>query len=292
MSLPPTPATPGKTPPPLAPATEGTARQLRAFKILAAVLLAALVCGAGWFLYARRMGQPVIVALDGKPITTVSNYATANRLLSEAEQAKVGGGYPEGSIVRLQKIQYQHVAAGAPTDADPVAKRKLVNALKLHVRAYTILVNGQVSVGLPTDEMAADTLHQVKEHFAQAPPEAELIGEPRFLQKITVKQKSIDGARAKSSAAAAAPYFWTPPPSRTYRVRRGDTGMVIAHRNHISLSEFISANAGRNINRLSPGDTVNVQKMPLLLTVQVQKRVTREERSCRMPRSGRRAAGP
>ena len=268
------------TPPasPLAPSTEGTARQLRLFKILAGVLLAALVGGVGWFLYARHMGQPVTVLLDGKPITTVRNYATANTLLSEAERAKVGGGYPEESIVRLQKVQWQHVGAGTPVDADPVARGKFKAALKLHVRAYVILVDGQPSVGLPTDELAADTLHQVKEHFAQMPPQADLIGEPTFVQRVTVKLKSVDGAQAKSTAEAAAPYFWTPPPSRTYTVRRGDTGMAIARHAHISLSEFISANAGHNINRLAPGDKVNVQKMPLLLTVQVKKELRREEK--------------
>lgn len=271
--------TPRKTQPPSSPPpADGMARQLRAFKIIAAVLLAALLAGIGWFLYVRRAGQPVTVLLDGKPITTVRNYATANALLSEAERAKVGGGYPEESIVRLQKVQWQRLAAGKAVDADPVAVKKLKAALKLHVRAYVILVNGKVSVGLPSDEMAADTLHRVKEHFAQMPPQADLIGEPKFLQRVIVKLKSIDGALAKSSAEAAAPYFWTPPPSKTYTVRRGDTGMVIAHRNHISLSEFISANAGRNINRLTPGDTVNVQKMPLLLTVQVKKRMRREEK--------------
>lgn len=278
MSLPPTAGKTPPSPPQPPPATDGTARQRRAFKIITGVLLLALLGGVGGFLYVRRMGQPVVVVLGGKPITTVRNYATANQLLSEAERAQVGKGYPEDNIVRLQKVQYQRVAAGARTDADPVAKRKLQSALKLHVRAYTILVDGQVSVGLPTDEMAADTLHQVKEHFAQMPPQAELIGEPRFVQKVTVKLKSIDGSRARSSATAAAPYFWTPPPSRTYTVHRGDTGMVIARRHHISLSDLISANAGRNINRLSPGDTVNVQKMPLLLTVQVKKRLTREEK--------------
>ena len=111
------------------------------------------------------------------------------------------------------------------------------------------------------------------------PPHADLIGEPQFVERVddqTARRGRLAGARP--SAAAAAPYFWTPPPSRTYTVRRGDTGLAIARRNHISLSDLITANPGRNINRLKPGDTVNVQKMPLLLTVRVQKKFTREEK--------------
>ena len=271
--------TPGRTPPPPpAPPSDAVMRQLRVFKILAAILLLALLGGGGAFLYIRHQGQPVAILLGGKPITSVRNTATAERLLTAAEQSKVGGAFPESSIVRLEKVQMQVVPSNTPLDPEPIAKAKLMKALHLNVRAYAILVDGHVSLGLPSDAIAADTLHRVKEHFAQMPPEADLIGEPKFLQHVTVKLKSIDGSQSRASAEAAAPYFWTPPPSRTYTVHRGDTGMTIARRSHISLSDFISANAGRDINRLAPGDKVYVQRMPLLLTVQVKKRLAREEK--------------
>ena len=43
--------------------------------------------------------------------------------------------------------------------------------------------------------------------------------------------------------------------------------------NHLSLADFIRANPSINPNRLKPGDHVNVQKMPLLLSVRVRKSV-------------------
>lgn len=276
-----TPSTPPPSPPSppaTTPSPEGLARQLRLFKILALLLLAALGLGAGAFWYVRRMGQPVTVLLDGKPITTVRNYATANQLLDQAERSKVGPAFPEDSIVRLQKVQWRHVDRDVAIDADPVARRKLAKALKLHVRAFAILVGKRVSVGLPTSEDAADTLERVKAHFAQLPPATEVIGEPELIERVKIKEKSLDAAQVRSSPAQAAPYFWTPPPSRTYTVRRGDTGLVIARHNHLSLTDFIGANPTHNINRLSPGDVVNVQKMPLLLTVRVKKKMTREEK--------------
>ena len=60
-------------------------------------------------------------------------------------------------------------------------------------------------------------------------------------------------------------------------VRRGDTGFRIAARNHISFADFLTANPGHDLNRLRPGDTVNVQRMPLLLTVRVRKRSPQDQ---------------
>ena len=89
--------------------------------------------------------------------------------------------------------------------------------------------------------------------------------------------KVIDLARARPSAEAAAPYFWTPPAAKTYTVQRGDTGFAIAARNHISFSDFLTANSGHDLNKLRPGDVVNVQRMPLLLTVRVKKTITQDQ---------------
>ena len=234
------------------PAPNPLARQLRRLKILAGLLFLALLGGLGGALYVRHAGQPVAVLLDGKSVTCIRNATTANALLAQAEQAKVGAGYSEDSIVRLQTVLLQHLSANSPIDPDNVALAKLKNSLRLHVHAFAILVNGKVSLGLPTDGLAADTIHLVKEHFAEMPPPEEIVGEPAIVEHIAIKQRAIDGSLARSSAADAAPYFWTPPPSRTYIVRRGDTGLAIARRNHVSLTDFITANAGRDINRLSP----------------------------------------
>ncbi len=268
--------TPDRTPP--TPPLDAVTRQLRLFKVLAAMLLLALLAGGGAFLYVRHQGQPVAILLDGAAVASVRNTATAERLLADAERAKVGGAFPEGSIVRLEKVQMQTLPADTRLDPERIARAKIMKALRLNVHAYAILVDGQVSLGLPSDALAADTLHRVKEHYAEMPPDADIVGEPSFTQRVTIKPRVISAALARSSADTAAPYFWTAPPSRTYVVRRGDTGLEIALRNHISLTNFIIANTGRDIDRLTPGDAVNVQKMPLLLSVRVQKKLTREEK--------------
>ncbi len=271
-----TASTPPASSSPAAP--DPLARQNALLKKVVGGLVLLLLLGAGTFVFVRHQGQPVAILLDGKQVATARNTKAAEDLLTVAEQAKVGASYPPGSIVRLQKVQLERVPEGMPLDPTDSAQTKLRTALKLHVRAYAIFVNNKAALGLPTDSAATDTLHRVKEHFAQMGPQTDVIHEPAFGQRVSVKEAALDARQTRPDAASAAPYFWTAPPSRTYTIRRGDSGVSIARRSHLSLSDLIAANAGLDINRLKPGSSIHVQKMPLLLTVEVQKRLTREEK--------------
>ncbi len=260
------------------PSPDALARQVRRLQILLGILALALAGTVGGLLYARHLGQPVAILLDGKLVATARSAAAADAVLRAAEQAKVGGGYAANDIVRLQTVRLVPLTGGIPLEPDSAAQAKLAAALKLHVRAYAILVDGKPRLGLPTDEMAVETLHLVKEHFAQMPPPAQIIGEPEFVQNVTVQRMAITASQARSDPTQAAPLFWTAPPSHPYIVRRGDTGGRIAYRAHITLTDLIAANSGRDINRLKPGDTITVEKMPLLLAVRVKKQLTRDEK--------------
>lgn len=262
------------TPP---PAPETFARQLRLFKALAALLFLLLVGGVAGAFFSARQRQPVAIVVDGKTLAVVRSLGDADRLLAEAEKAKTGGAYSPDDIVALQAIQRRRVPSDTPLDTAAAARAKLAAALKLHVRAFVIFVGGKPSVGLPSEREASETLRQVKEHGVGLAPDGPLAALPTFVQKVDVRRLSVDPSRLRPSAARAAPYFWTPPPARTAVVRPGDTGFALAVRHKMTFADFLLANPGRNLDKLQPGDLVNVQKMPLLLSVRVQKRRTREE---------------
>jgi len=267
-----------QTTPPRTPAAETLARQLRLFQGLAALLAATLLIGGGIFFFLRHLGQPVTILVNDKPIATVHNAATANALIAAAERSKVGAAYAGEEPVRMQKVRFVRAEAGAPQDPDSVVKAKLAQSLTLHVHAYVILVKGRPSVALPTADAATQTLRLVKDHWAQAPPQAEVVGQPEIVESEDIQKRAVDTRLTRQTPEQAASYFWTPPPSKPYTVRRGDLGSRIAYRNHISLADLITANPNKNINRLKPGDTLNVQKMPLLLTVRVRKTLTTTEK--------------
>lgn len=264
--------------PPQTPTPESLARQLRLFKLLAALLAVALVVGGGVFLFLRHLGQPVTILVNDKPVATVRNVAAANALIAAAEQAKIGAAFAGEEPVRMQKVRFLHAEASTPQDPDNVAQTKLAQSLTLHVHAFVILVKGRPSVALPTAEAATQTLRLVKDHWAQAPPQEPIAGQPQIIEAEEITKRAVDTRLTRQTPEEAAPYFWTPPPSKTYVVRRGDLGSRIAYRSHISLSDLITANPNKNLNRLKPGDTLNVQKMPLLLTVRVRKTLITTEK--------------
>ena len=259
------------------PPPNALARQLRLFQRLAAGLALALVVGAGAFFYLRHLGQPVTIFVSGKPVATVANRAAANALIAAAEQAKVGPAYAQDDPKRMQSIVLLPAPPNAPQETDNVVKAKLANLLTLHLKAFVILVNGHPSVALPTPDAATETLKLVKGHWANLPPAADLDGEPEIVEQIAIEKRAVDTSLTRQDAASAAPYFWTPPPVKSYKVQRGDIGSRIARHNHISLADLITANPNVNVNRLKQGDVLNVRKMPRLLTVRVQKTWVSEE---------------
>jgi len=267
-----------QTTPTQTPAPNPLAGQLRLFKVLAGLLAISLAVGGGVFLFLRHMGQPVSVFVGDKSVGTVRNVSTANALIAAAEQTKIGAAFAGEEPVRMQKVRFVRAEANASQDPDAVVKARLAQNLTLHVRAYVILVKHRPSVALPTAEAATETLKLVKDHWAQAPPAAPVVGQPEILQSEEITRRAVDTRLTRQTPEEAAPYFWTPPPTKSYTIQRGDLGSRIAYRNHVPLAELITANPNKNINRLKPGDTLNVQKMPLLLTVRVHKTLTVTEK--------------
>ena len=260
------------------PSAESLARQLRVLKTLVAVLVLALAAGVGDWMYQRHLGQPVTILVNGKPIAAVRNAEAANRLIEAAEASAVGAAYAGQTPIRVQQITLERAPANAPLDPDSDIQQRLMHTLTLRVHAWVIVVNGHDSLGLPTQDAAEQTLDLVKQHFAQLPPDAPVVGVPQIMQKVKIVPRVIGLSRARPTPDAAAPYFWTPPPAKTYTVRPGDTGYKIALSHHIPFSDFLAANSSQNMNALQPGDVVNVQRMPLLLTVQVEKKLAATQR--------------
>jgi hypothetical protein len=264
---------------PTGPASaDALARQLRVFKALVACLFGAILVGSAAFLYVRHQGQPVTILLDGRPVATVRSAAAANALITGAENAKMGTAFAGVTPIRLQKVSLERAASDTPQDPDNAVQAKLAHLLKLRVPAFVILVNSRPSLAFPTPDAATQTLRLVQGHWAQMPPAAPVIGQAKITQTIAIEKRTVDTSLLRSDPAAAAPYYWTAPSSRTYVVRPGDLGSRIAYRSHLSLADFIRANPNKNLNRLQPGDIVNIQKVPLLLTVRVRKTLSVTEK--------------
>jgi hypothetical protein len=261
-----------------APANHPETRRRNTTGLLVALILIVFIIGGGALFYIHRQGLPTSIILDGQSVGTFENYQAAEAALLAAEEQKCHGEFPADSFIRLQKVALLRMPSGSLIDDNSTAISHLAKALKIHVRAYVITVNGKPTIGLPTSEAAGQSLLMLKNHFAGMPPNVPTVGEPDFVEKVVIERLAISPSETSPSANAAALYFSTPSPLRTYMVKPHETGFAIAHKNHIPFGEFLAANRDRNIDRLHPGDTVNLERPRMKITVRVKKEIGETEK--------------
>ena len=269
------PAPSVSSPPPSKPSS--LEKQVKFFKGVTVFLFLVLLGAIGTFLFLRHMNRPVQILVDGKVLATAKNYQAGVALLADAEKTAVGDAYPADSFVRLQKVEFVRTSGDAPIDSDDTIRHTLASNLKLKVRAYVIKIDGRPTIGLPTSQAATQALAIVKEHYASMPPNAQIVGQPTFRERVVIDRVSIPAASAKHDSQDAAAYFWSLAPARTYVVKPGDRGYKIAVSHHISFANFLLANAGKDMNKLQPGDVVNLSRSHPILSVEVKKQMTATE---------------
>lgn len=258
--------------------TDPLRKQLRLYTFLIVFLAVLLIAFGGYVYYTRRMGSPVTILLDGRSVATARSLTTAQKILTAAEKDIVGDAYPSSSIIRLQKIQYERVPVNTPIDSEENTRRMLANKLHLKVRAYVIMVSRKPTIGLPTAQQAAQTLNLVKQHYRQLPPNYPLYQDPDIIGSVVIEKQPVAASQTKPTPADAAAYLYEAPPVKTYVVQEHDLGYFIAKKFHISFTDFLNANPGRDLNKLKPGDTVNISKGPPHIQVRVVKKIEQNEK--------------
>lgn len=252
--------------------------QLRFFQVLAALLAVLLIGGAAYFFYRTRQVQPVAILVGGRQITTVENLAEARQLLRTVRNDAAGPVYMEsGEPLYKEVAELQRMPDSSSLDTDDTARAKLAAALHVTVVADVIFVNHKPLVALPDKDTAQATLDAVRKHYSDMPPNDPLVDKPTFQEKVDIERQRVSTKLAKPSADEAAPLLWTAPPAQTYTVQSHETGWSIARKFHMQFADFLRANSGRDINRLAPGDSVNVSKTYPPLTVIVRKQTEKNE---------------
>ena len=252
--------------------------QLRFFQILSLLLLVAIVAGGGDLWYRQRHFQPITILINGRPTVTVANYAVALNVIHQAELNGIGAAYnAQGNPRATESIAYQHVGETATLNTEADAVAQLSRRLHVTVDAAVITINNKRAVALPDQTAAQATLDSIQQHYVNMQPNDPLYGKPSFQEKVDIEPERVPVSLCKATAAEAAALMLAPPKGKQYIVQSGDTGYRIARKFHITLSAFLQANAGRDVNRLAPGNIVNVAPTIPPITVVVQKQATRIE---------------
>ena len=252
--------------------------QLRFFQALSLLLLLALICGGGYLLYRQRHLQPVTILVDGRSVATVADYAVALEVIRQAELSRLGSAYAaHGDPRTAEAISYQHVGDNSTLESESNAASQIAALLHVTASAAVITVNGRRSVALPDEDTAQAALDEVQQHYVNLPPGDPVYGKPSFREKVEIVRARVPASLCKETSEQAANLMLAPPKGKSYVVEPGDTGYRIAHKFHVTLSAFLEANAGRDVDRLAPGDVVNVSPTLPPISVVVQKQNTRTE---------------
>ena len=162
-------------------------------------------------------------------------------------------------------------------DSDDTALSKLLPLIHVSVVADVIVVDKQQLVGLPSDDAAKAALDAVKKHYEEMPPNDPVVGKSTFREKVEIVRTRTSASHVKSTPREAATVLMTAPPAKVYTVEMHETGWSIARKFHLNFTTFLEANSDRDINKLHPGDDVNVSKTTPPLTVLVNKQSSKDE---------------
>jgi LysM repeat protein len=109
------------------------------------------------------------------------------------------------------------------------------------------------------------------------PANAMMLEKPTFVQTVTIDRRTVPATLTKSNVDDAAAVLWTPPPPRTYTVLPHETGWSIARKFKLQFGDFLRANAGHDVNKLIPGDTVVVSRTFPAVDVIVKKQLSEKQ---------------
>lgn len=224
-----------------------------------------LVClfTLGLALYAQR---EVVwaVEVDGRRVAAVRDVRAVEAALAEIERSWAGESSAWRDRVRVVR------AWGREEGADAALPDRLARCLGLLVRGTALEVNGEVKMVFKDRAVAQMFLNYLTRSYRST-------GSPRFLEQVALVDVTVPRTRIVDIQTALAQVQGKIEATTTYTVRPGDTSWDIARAHGITPAELAAANPGVDLERLQPGQKINVSFQKPLLTLVTTERVTRLE---------------
>lgn len=237
------------------------------------VLLALVGVFVGLYVGALPGGRRVcLVAVEGDPVAVLPSRAEAERILDEIKSAS--GLSPEVAEFAQKVTFHTAPAVRHPVQPEVEAIRALSQRLEVVAPAAAILADGELVVGLPTQEEAVRALSMLLRHFSPPDPEARAF----FREQVKVVRQRVPVERFCASAEELIEKLQQAAESReTYTVRAGDRAWKIAEQHGVSLTRLGHANPSVDLDRLRVGDKLRLPgELPPVTVVarrQVEERV-------------------
>jgi len=228
------------------------------------ILVFALLLFSMAFVIAER---PYVMLLNGEPIAYVQKKEDGQKLLEQVS-LEVSSSFPAESNVR----QYAVITYGQegvknktkPTDNNTILNR-FRSDIVWFIDGWTISVNNERTVFLPTRAIAEEVLENVKKSYL-SDEDASAVNSAAFVEPVELLKEEIPITVLGSSEQAFKTLTEGREPLREYKVQSGDSYWSIAERNHMSVDELKLINGAVN-NNLSVGQILRLNIPKPLLSV-------------------------
>jgi LysM repeat protein len=244
-------------------------RSALAVAVVVIIVLVALLAGS-----ANRARRARMIGLDGQGVCLVRDQAAARSVREYL--LRCGRGALPGKATFAQRWEEVVVTS---RDQRPLSVAEAVQLLQprvtVLVEAAAIVVDGAISVKLPTPDLANEALGAVKALYVR---EGERIVTQRYRDDVTVRPVTVPPAEIVgdvTKAVAAIARAKREPES--YPVKAGDVPDKIAAKHGMKLAELYALNPGLKGRNISAGERLTVSTARPLVTVVTVKDVTRKE---------------
>ena len=260
-------------------ATEAERRRVlalrRQLKIERGVFLALilLMVAVVWRMTGPR--EPCAISVNGHRVATVASAATADAVLADLKRELAGKDLEEYAQFQEQinRTQLRDAHAADPVVSPGQAAETLRGRVHVVVPAYGILVNGQQGVVLPTRTLALRCLNLIRSKYDRRGR-----SQPVFREQVKIVRVKAGPRQVITKLETAATALTSPRgEGRSYTVRAGDTGWVIANHAGMTLTELEKENPSVNLARLKVGQILRLGPGRPLLTVVTSDIMSRAE---------------
>lgn len=243
------------------------------------IICASIILVTGVF-FAFVKNNKSVIMVDGKSVVCVSSAGEAKNVI---ETIKSKSAQDTSQVNFQQNIR----VASAPRTAHTVSRHMAVSRLERYVSPViaklAIIADGKPVVAVADKKTAGKVLELAKLRYGSKAKN--LMEEPQIKESISIDTAAVSPELYKKTPEQALNYIFSPAAKAQktqgiYVVKKGDVATSIAKRHHLKTRDLWNLNPNINLNRLSIGDKIKInkiQKNKPRLTVIVRDLIQRTE---------------
>jgi LysM repeat protein len=229
---------------------------LRFYKTTTAILLLVVVLLSAILIWGGRERFARAIRIDGDLVCLVEDQAAAERVHKRLLEEGKGELPGEASLAQQWEDESWKVEDREILNVPDAVQRLREHGVTVLVSAWTIQVNGQETVKLPSEDFAKDVLTKIKLQYV---PEDEKPVNSTFLEDVKIVQTQAQTEEVLTEIAGAVEALaQTRSEAEVYTVRSGDYPEKIAAAHEMPIDEFYRLNPDTRGSTIHPGDKVKV----------------------------------